>query len=213
MTFTGWVALACLTLYALFLWWYGGRGKPLTETEKTQILLKLEARLTQRRNTQGEDPTHGNLLDQARALLAKDDGREFIMHNVVKYRSQAIYPESFAQAGFSNDPRKADALYGKAIIPLLLKYASVPVFIAPKTGSFIDYEGAPQWSYVAMVRYRSRRDFFKFAMDVERINADVHKWDCIAQTQVYPVTPLVSFIFVRLTVGVLIAAVGGLICL
>ena len=47
-------------------------------------------------------------------------------------------------------------------------------------------------NYVAMVRYRSRRDFLDFALEIERGDIVMHKWAAIATTHVFPVQPLLS---------------------
>jgi hypothetical protein len=87
----------------------------------------------------------------------------------------------------------------------------MPVFIARRSGKFIDCPGVPDWHYVAMVRYRSQRDFFNFALAISDAGVDVHKWAAIEQTVVFPVKPLVSFITVRLLVAGLLALVTALV--
>jgi hypothetical protein len=186
--------LAALALFALFVWWYGGAGKPMDAAEQAQLLQALGQRL---KGTPGE-----SLLHEARELLVSEDGKEFVMHNCVRYRAKALYPPGLP---YGDDPREADKRYGRAIIPHLLRRACVPVFIAKRSGRFIDCEGVPDWHYVAMVRYRSRRDFFKFALAINDIGADVHKWAAIGQTVVFPVKPIISLMMVRFTVAALIA--------
>ena len=80
------------------------------------------------------------------------------------------------------------------------------VFVARRSGRFIDPPGAEAWHYVAMVRYRSRRDFLDFALEIERGDIVMHKWAAIATTHVFPVQPLLSLVLVR-------SAVLGLLCL
>jgi hypothetical protein len=80
--------------------------------------------------------------------------------------------------------------------------------VAPKAGRFIELPGAPDWHYVAMVRYRSRRDFLRFAIDIEREDVVLHKWAAIAATHVFPVRPLISLVFVRSAVAVVIGLCG-----
>ena len=60
-----------------------------------------------------------------------------------------------------------------------------------------------------MVRYRSRRDFLRFALAIERDDIVVHKWAAIEKTHVFPVQPLVSLIFVRGAVAALLALAGA----
>ncbi len=181
-------------LFALFVWWYGGKGAPLSADEKAQLTEALRQRLQGR---PGE-----SLIDEARQLMASDDGKEFVMHNCVRYRPKALYPPGY---DYSDDPREADKRYGKAIMPHLLRRACLPVFVAKRSGRFIDCEGVPDWHYVAMVRYRSQRDFFNFVLAIGDAGIDVHKWAAIEHTVVFPVKPLVSLIAVRLSVGGVLA--------
>ena len=60
----------------------------------------------------------------------------------------------------------------------------------------------------AMVRYRSRRDFLDFALEIERGDIVMHKWAAIASTHVFPVQPLLSLVMVRGLVLVLLALLG-----
>jgi hypothetical protein len=56
-----------------------------------------------------------------------------------------------------------------------------------------------------MVRYRSRRDFLNFAIDIESQGISVHKWAAIEQTQVFPVRPLISGFSARWDMAVVCA--------
>ena len=181
-------------VYLLFLWWWGGRGQPLTAPELSAGLEKLQSVVS--------GPLSQAHLDEVEQFLSHDDGREFIMANAVLYRQQALYPEN---SGFGPDPRAADQRYGKAIIWPLLKRASLPILIARKIGQFVNDAQAPEWHYVALVRYRSRRDFLNFAIEIERRGISVHKWAAIEQTQVFPVRPLISVFSARLNMAVVCA--------
>lgn len=195
MSRTQLVILACWAgIYLVFLVWWGGRGKPLTAQDTAEGIRQL-------RNV-ASGPLSLAHLHEVEQFLAQDDGREFIMSNAVLYRQQALYPEN---SGFGPDPRAADQRYGKAIIWPLLKRACLPIFIARKTGQFVNDAHAPEWHYVAMVRYRSRRDFLDFALDIEKQGISVHKWAAIELTQVFPVRPLVSGFSARFDVAVVCA--------
>lgn len=191
--------LALLLIYIAFLAWYGGRGKPLSATEIEACMSELERLAT--------EADKSALLASVRQLLDRDDGREFVMQNLVRYRAKALYPPGHEHLG--DDPRAADRRYGRAIIPHLLRYGNVPVFIARRSGNFIAPAQAEAWHYVAMVRYRSRRDFLRFAISIERAgNIAAHKWAAIETTHIFPLRPVVSLIFVRGAVGVLLALLG-----
>lgn len=192
-----WVGLPLLTLYGLFLLWYGGRGRPLTGAEIETFMVQLAAR------TQGTPGEVG--LAEVRQLLASDDGREFVMQNLVRYRAKAQYPPGY---DFSDDARAADKRYGQALLPHLVRYGNLVLFVARCSGRFITPEGADDWHYVAMVRYRSRRDFVRFALASAQRDIFVHKWAAIEKTHVFPVQPIVSLFFVRASVALLLAVLG-----
>lgn len=193
LTVAGVLALA----YVGFLFWYGGNGRPMDADEVQRYLTELAGYCRTEQDRA--------VLGQVRELVANDDGREFIMQNLVRYRAKALYPPGY---DFDDDPRKADQRYGRAIIGPLLRYGNHPVFIARRSGRFIDFDGAEQWHYVAMVRYRSRRDFLRFALKIEHKDIAVHKWAAIEKTHVFPVQPLVSLVLVRTLVGGLLLLAG-----
>jgi hypothetical protein len=185
-------------LYGAFLWWYGGRGTPLGADE-------IDAGMRALAQSAGHDQQP--LLEQVRQLLTQDDGREFVMVNLVRYRPKALYPPG---QEFGDDARAADRRYGRAILPILLRYGSMPVFIARRAGRFIEPPLADAWHYVAMVRYRSRRDFLRFAIAIEQRNITMHKWAALEKTHVFPLRPLASLVLVRTAVAVLLAVASGL---
>jgi hypothetical protein len=193
------ITLPLLALYLLFLAWYGGKGKPLRPDEIDAFFSTL--------GKMNLSESEKEIIPEIRRLLAKDDGQEFVMQNLVRYRPKALYPAGY---GYGDDARVADRRYGKAIILPLLRQGSLPIFIARRSGSFIEPEGADVWHYVAMVRYRSRRDFLRFALAIQQQDIAVHKWAALEKTHVFPVKPLVSLMLVRSSVGgllVLLAAI------
>ncbi len=194
------ITLSLLALYLLFLAWYGGKGKPLRPDEIEAFFNTL--------GTMNLSESEKEIIPEIRRLLAKDDGEEFVMQNLVRYRPKALYPAGYS---YSDDPRAADRRYGKAIILPLLRQGSLPIFIARRSGSFIEPDGADVWHYVAMVRYRSRRDFLRFALAVQQQDIAVHKWAALEKTHVFPVKPLVSLILVRSSVAGLLALLAAIL--
>ncbi len=187
--------LAWLLPFSLFLLWYGGRGRPLTPAEVEAFIAELKS--------SARGPLDAALVEEVRTLVAGDDGREFVMQNLARYRAQAAYPEDLRH--FGTDARAADRRYGQAIISHLLRYGNVPVFIARRVGSFVEpAAGAERWHYVAMVRYRSRRDFLRFATSIARADIAVHKWAALESTHIFPVQPILSLVLVRGAVGALL---------
>lgn len=194
------IALPLLLVYAAFWFWWGGKGRPMSPQEIEEGLQQLQATDTSE---------HGReAVAQVRELLSKDDGKEFIMLNLVRHRPKALYPEGLH---YGDDPREADRRYGKSIIWDLLRNGNFMLFIAKRSGNFIVPQGADTWHYVAMVRYRSRRDFLRFAQQSSRADKFVHKWAAIEKTHVFPVKPMVSLFLVRTTVGLALTVLGTLL--
>ena len=189
------IAIPLLAVYGLFLVWYGGRGQPLSPAEIDQFMKEL-----------GAHTTDEAVLQELQTLIAGDDGKEFVMQNLVRYRPKALYPPGY---DYGDDPRAADRRYGKAVIGPLLRHGSLILFVAKRTGTFIEPEGADAWHYVAMVRYRSRRDFLRFALATQRDDIFVHKWAALEKTHVFPVKPLISLFPVRFIAASALALVGS----
>ena len=191
------IALTLSALYVLFMLWYGGRGKPLRQAE----IAEFERVLGQlSRDTQGQSTS-----ELVSRFAANDDGCEFVMHNLVRYRAKALYPPGHA---YGDSARDADKRYGRAVLLPLLRCGAMPIFLARCAGRFVGPEGAAPWNYVAMVRYRSQRDFLKFVLAIQRQDIAVHKWAALEKTHVFPVKPLVSLILVRSLVAMLLALIG-----
>jgi hypothetical protein len=187
-------------LYLIFWLWYGGNGRPMSSQEIEEALHKLRSTDSSRDNSEE--------IEDLRQLLMSDDGKEFVMQNLVRYRAKALYPEGYH---FSDDPREADKRYGKSIMGDLLRYGNLLIFIARKSGDFVKPEGADAWHYVAMVRYRSRRDFVRFATRANQADKFMHKWAAIEKTHVFPVKPLISLFAVRSLVAMTLFSLGVLL--
>ena len=167
-----------------------------------------------RRAVKGGEARKGELtlIKQFRELAKGDDGRDYWMINLLKFRDKAVYPVSVMEE-MGNDAMKANARYNRAIVPFLLKHGGHPVFMTRVAGRFIRDVSAEDWDQVAAVRYRSRRDMLKMAVDLAGKDIDIHKWAALERTQVFPVKPVLSLLFLRSMVAVILAALGGLAAL
>ena len=194
------IALPLLFLYLAFWWWWGGNGQPMSKDEIEGGLQRLQA-------TDTSD--HGReAVQQVRELLSSDDGKEFIMLNLVRHRPKALYPPGL---NYGDDPRKADQRYGKSIFWDLVRNGNLLIFVARRSGTFLEPAGIDAWHYTAMVRYRSRRDFLKFAEQSSSADKFVHKWAAIEKTHVFPVKPMISLFMVRTLVALVLAVCGGVL--
>jgi len=197
------IPLAFVLLYLAFLVWYGGRGKPLSQAEVESLLTEMKRRAGKQAQ-EDESP----LLQQFRELTQNDDGRDYYMVNLLKFRKKALYPEG---STFGDDPLAANDRYNRAIIPLLFKNGGHPVFLGQVQGRFLHPEHADDWDQVGMVRYRSRRDMLKMAAEIAGLGVDIHKWAALEKTQVFPVKPLFNLDLIRVMVAVVLFAVAMLI--
>jgi hypothetical protein len=190
-------------LYLAFLLWYGGRGKPLSLTEVESLLIEMKQRAG-RLEQDDESP----ILQQFRELTKNDDGREYYMVNLLKFREKALYPEG---SSFGDDPLAANARYNRAIIPLLLKHGGHPVYLGEVQGRFIHPLLADDWDQIGMVRYRSRRDMLKMAIEIAHKGVDIHKWAALEKTQVFPAKPIFSLSLIRGIVAIVFMAIAMLL--
>ena len=193
------VLVCCSLIYLLFLFWYGGRGSPMSAAEVETLLERV------RRNAEpAAVPISPDLLPSLREVTKDDDGREFVMVNLIRYRTKAVYPPGW---DYGDDPHAADARYNRAVVPLLLKRACIPVFLGRSAGKFLAPNGSEPWDCVALVRYRSRRDFLGLCADLAKNRADVHKWAAIEATQVFPVNVRLSLIMIRVVIALALGLV------
>jgi hypothetical protein len=194
------ISVVFVLLYLSFLFWYGGRGKPLSQAEVENLLTEMKHRAGKQAQTE-ESP----ILDQFRELTKNDDGREYYMVNLLKFRQKALYPEG---SSWGDDPMAANDRYNRAIVPLLLKHGGHPVFLGQVQGRFLHSDGADDWDQVGIVRYRSRRDMLKMAVEIAGLGMDEHKWAALEKTQVFPVRPMLNLVFIRATVAILLAGIA-----
>jgi hypothetical protein len=179
------VLIAVLAVfYGVFVWWYGGAGKPLTPEETAHYFALLDGRIHSHPNP--------SLRAAMETLARNDDGREFFMVNLIDD------PE---------DPEAA-AAYNRLIIPELLKRGGIPVFLARPFGRFMEPEGLEGWDQVAIVRYRSFRDLLEMITSERAQEIEELKAGSVSKTHVFPTHVQFSFIWVRFIVAVLLVALG-----
>jgi hypothetical protein len=180
MMHTTWWPWACAAaLYALFRLWYDNwRGK-LTPAE---IETFMHRAATQREARGGEDVNDPAVI---RAFLEADDGREFVMLNLVR-----IAPG------------------------LPIRRGGHPAIVARKVGGYVDAWGVapdPGWDIVGFMRYRSRRDLMILATDSRFKDIHQFKLAGISGTFSFPTQPWLNlFVGPRLWLGLLLALAAAL---
>ena len=195
-------------LYALFIaWWVNWRG-PLTAREIDACLARIEA---------GGGDTGGADL---RAFLEKDDGRQFVMLNLVRLPSEPVADP------FTGERMPAPALlrrYTSRFQRVLLANGGLAYWFARKAGPYLDSWDTrpgpdpaliadPGWSAVGMMRYRSRRDMLKLASDPAFIAAHPYKIAAMPLTISFPTQPLMTLaVQPPVTVALVLALAAALV--
>ena len=181
-------------LYTIFLLWYGGWGKPMSQEEAQGLILNLK-----RAGGKENDPDN-ELIQHFREVVKNDDGKAFIMVNLMKFKK-------------TNEAKAANARYSKKIFPLLLKHGSPPIFVSNVQGRFLHLEGSDDWDQVAFIRYRSRKDFLKMAADAAKLDLGKDKWLSLEKTHVFPVKPIFHLSSLRIGVAVVLITLTSVISL
>lgn len=194
--------------YAAFFHWYGSGRDPIDREEVTRLLEASGAEL------QTKDFEEGGFLE--RLSRSKDDGGSFLMLNLVKYREQPHYPDASLKPDWVRTGADADAYYGTTFLPLLAKRASHPLLLFGATWPAVL---VPQgytdvnWDYVALVRYRSRRDLVEAVCEANsllgprQLSWQQLKHSGVEQTLVIPIPCVGISHAIRILVGLLLLLV------
>ena len=189
-------------LYVAFRLWYDGWRRPLTRDEIDSFLQSEGHRL---------DGT-GNDAATMRAFLEADDGREFVMLNLVKVETGQIRDPATGQMISGLDMLQR---YSSRFRGVLLRNGGHPGMIARKVGGYVDaWNSAPDpgWSFVGLMRYRSRRDMLKLVQDPRFIAAHPEKLLGTPATFSFPTQRVLSlYASPRLTVGLVLALGAALL--
>jgi hypothetical protein len=147
-----------------------------------------------------------------RAFLARDDGREFAMLNLVRLAPQPVpHPTT-------GEPTPARALldeYTRAFIRALLRRGGHPAIAARAAGGYLDSWNVaddPGWTIVGYMRYRSRRDMMELVVDPRFAAAHPFKIAAIETTLSFPTSPqILLFLSPRVWVGLVLALLAALL--
>ncbi len=187
--------------YAIFRLWYDNIRGALKPAEIEAFMAQIEGRY----ESSGNDPV------TLRAFLEADDGREFVMLNLVK-----------AEMGQVADPDTGHMIKGFALLkryaqqfmPLLFGRGGHPGIVGRKIGGYIDAWNTvpdPDWTLFGMVRYRSRRDMMKLAVDPRFLAGHRSKIAGTAATFSFPTQRVISFYLgPRVSVALILALAAAL---
>lgn len=150
-----WVWPVALALYAAFRLWYDNWRGPLSTTEVDAFM----AEAARTKLHEYSDPA------VVRAFLEADDGREFIMSNLVR-----VHPGEVPHPATGVPVRGLALLqdYGRRFVKVLLRHGGHPMLVMRKVGGYVDSWNTPAdpgWHVVGAMRYRSRRDMMKLVIN------------------------------------------------
>lgn len=184
MTFVS-VYLPFILLYALFYLWYDNRRGPLRPDEIDRFMEAIRA----------TPALEVGDLDTLRRFLEADDGREFLMLNLVKLAPGEVpHP-------ITGTPVRAGQLmreYVRPFLGVMIRHAGHPALQAPKIGGYVDAWNVPPdpgWSFVGMMRYRSRRDLAELITDPRFMAAHPFKLAAIPVTASFPTALEITLMF------------------
>jgi hypothetical protein len=190
-----------LLLWLGFLLFYDGIRRPLRREEVDDFLATLGPRLVET----------GNDAGRLRAFLEADDGREFVMVNLVRTRPGPVTDPASGETRAGHEWLRR---YSEPFVRGLIARGGHPVFVGRKVGGYIDAWNTPAdpgWSLVGTMRYRSRRDLVRMAADPRFRAAHLNKTLGIEATFSFPTQRQIAFYASpRATVGLTLALAAAL---
>jgi hypothetical protein len=192
---------AALAAYLVFRWWYDNWSGPLKPAEIEAFMQQLAGRF------EGT----GNSPEVLRAFLEADDGREFLMVNLVKVQTELVTDPASGQRVPGVELFRR---YAKRFVPVLFRTGGHPGFVGRKVGGYIDAWNVPpdpDWSLFGLMRYRSRRDLLRLVMDPAFKDTHPEKILGTLATFSFPSQRMVSFYLgPRISVALVLALLAAL---
>ena len=188
-----------IVLYAIFIYWYGGLFQhPLNEIEIKEIEEKLLKFLPKK------SP------DFFINFAKKDDGNAFLMVNLNKYktRNNNNNISDGRDLVFVESLKKNEMIYKKNMLSRMIKRACHPMVAGSPIQAFQAADEYESYDTVAVVRYRSRRDFFALVLNQEWADNAIHKFAALEIANSFPVKPLLLLPGMRIVVLILCLAVA-----
>ena len=196
-----WIWLAATATYLAFRAWYDGWRGPLRPEEIETYLKRIEA----------SDLTNATNVETLRRFMEEDDGREFVMLNLVRLNPE---PAPHPETGEPTPARELLRGYLGPFLPPLLRRAGHPLLQARKVGGYVDawnVEPDPGWSFVGYMRYRSRRDLAELVATPSFAAGHPFKAAALPNTFSFPTQPMFSlYAGPRIWVGLLLALLAAL---
>ena len=187
--------LVIFLIYGVFHYWYGGNGEPLT-VEEIEHYVARAASLSP------------ETADRVRQLATTDDGKEFVMVNLNKYRTEPKYADARVVSGSS---KEVEQKYLSMVVPMLFVRACHPIIVTDPVIKMVGDVDRTQWDRVALARYRSRQDFLEIILDPEFDVGVEHKWAALENSHTMLTVPQIWGVSVRLVPLLLLLVIGLLL--
>ena len=145
-------------------------------------------------------------------ITSKDDGNEILFVNLIQFRDSAHYGADEIEIG--GDIKEARIKYMQIMAVELARHASHPIFVSEIFSFLRIGEVSPgEYDEIAIVRYRSVRDFIDIVRRVNDIGGFKHKYASVLRSEVHIARPKLVFPFVKVLFGFLFATVSYILCL
>ncbi|MGJ8687428.1 MAG: hypothetical protein ACSHWQ_08105 [Spongiibacteraceae bacterium] len=177
-------------------------GPKLSHSEVTAFVTKLEQGLTM------PEPDKSEFIARLQAWGEADDGKPVYLMNLIRYREHVTAWPGHDISALS--AREAHAVYLKAVIPLVLKMGTYPVFGSDMQGMIA---GTPArnnlagfdpeldgWSEININRYTSRRSLLALLSSPEYMAVMPYKFAAMNLVTA-PVTPRLAIPDPRFILG------------
>jgi hypothetical protein len=185
MSFDPWMGWALAAgLYVIFRLWYDNWRGPLRPHEVETFMARAEALW----------PEGLNDMAVIRRFLEKDDGREFIMCNLIRIRTDPAIDPVSGRTRSGTDLMKH---YFSVFAPTLIAGGGVPLLTCRKIAAYVDPLNVPPdpgWSLVGLMRYRSRRDMMVLSTNAAFLRAHEYKMVALTHAMAFPAQPVTSLV-------------------
>jgi hypothetical protein len=178
MTRIRWIWLSVALVYAVFFSWYTSFGGPLTEQEINRYLEHFDR--------QGIAAEQRAMLEH---FMRTDTGDDFAMINNLDMYERPLQVEGVAPDDSSDDVLNK---YMEYMYPALFARASHPVMFGDAASiamELLNTPGMELWSQGALMRYRSRRDFFDITSNPAFSGSHEFKIAALRKTIAFPLDP------------------------
>ncbi|MBX9813324.1 MAG: hypothetical protein A4S12_12405 [Proteobacteria bacterium SG_bin5] len=193
---------AAALAYLGFRGWYDNWRGPLRADEIEALLARVD------KGAAGNETARAAI----RAFLEADDGREFVMFNIVKTTRDLV-----ADPLGGPDKPGIELLnrYARHFIRVLVRRGGHPLIVRRKIGGYVDSWAVgddPGWSVIGLMRYRSRRDMMLLALDPVFAKHHPDKLAGTLATFSFPTAPQLSLALgPRASVALILALVAALV--